>query len=225
MHNIIWIIGKRKVKSIIFTGRGGLTLTQKRIPKPGDLYQHFKGNLYQILTVATHTESEEALVIYQALYGDFRTYARPLDMFLSEVEREKYPEVKQTYRFELIDRDNLGTKGAEVSAELPKISGNQDGIKEVSKLEHTAENTVENKIEIKEDGVVNPDLLAFLEANGYAEKLEILYSIRKRIDDRLMTDIELSLDLFSHEGSIDDRIEFVKNNLQTLARFECNRLR
>lgn len=74
------------------------------IPQASEVWQHFKGDLYRIKTVAQHTETGEALVIYECIQTQDASklgidYARPLAMFLSEVDREKYPDCKEHYRF------------------------------------------------------------------------------------------------------------------------------
>ncbi|MBR6113344.1 MAG: DUF1653 domain-containing protein [Bacilli bacterium] len=71
--------------------------------KVNTVYRHFKGDLYLVEGIATHSETEEKMVVYRALYEDFGLYVRPYDMFISEVDHEKYPDIKQKYRFEEAD--------------------------------------------------------------------------------------------------------------------------
>ena len=71
------------------------------------VYRHFKGNLYLAVDIATHSETGEKFVVYRALYGSQDLYIRPYDMFISEVDHEKYPNVKQKYRFELANIESV----------------------------------------------------------------------------------------------------------------------
>ncbi len=187
---------------VILSRNGGERLKEERIPKPGQIYRHFKNNLYQIITVATHWETGEKMVVYQALYGNFKTYVRPLEIFIGEVDENKYPEVRQKYRFEQ----------AAVKEEKETLVPIEDG----SKSETRA---------YEEEGVINPVLLEFLDAHTYKEKLDILLSNKKHINDKTLNDMTVSLDCTVEEGDLEERIRGFTNCLQTFARFENNRLR
>ena len=135
-------------------------------PRPGEFYRHFKNKLYQIIAVATHSESKEQLVIYQALYGDFGVYARPLDMFLSEVDREKYPEIEQKYRFEKVE--NI----SEASKQITDINS-EINIETINKtLKEESEDESKNFF------------IDFLDADDYYTKKKIILANKENVTDK-----------------------------------------
>ena len=145
-------------------------------PKLGEFYRHFKNKLYQIVAVAIHSETREKLVIYQALYGEYGVYARPLDMFMSEVDKEKYPDVKQKYRFERIEDMSKESKSDKLS--------DSKVIEQDKKLK---EDSISNDNTLKTDKDADFGkgyFIEFLEADDLSTKKEILIANRELISER-----------------------------------------
>ena len=78
--------------------------------KINGIYKHFKGDYYLVVDIANHSETKEKYVVYRRLYGDMSLWIREYNMFLSEVDHEKYPDVLQQYRFELQEIDTVADK-------------------------------------------------------------------------------------------------------------------
>ena len=213
------------------------------IPKPHEIYKHFKGNLYQVVTIAEHSETGEQLVIYQALYGDFKTYARPLVMFTGEVDRQRYPEVTQRFRFELqgTDADRQIPETEAVGVEHPvstqtTVTASQPAAAQAmpivaqniaAQATATAAQTTIAPVSPAEDEepALDPLVLEFLDADSYEEKLNILAGLHHRITNEMITTMAISCDIEVNDGEPEERYEELKNCLLTMEKFECNRLR
>ena len=206
------------------------------IPKPHEIYKHFKGNLYQVITIAKHSETGEPLVIYQALYGDFATYARPLAMFTSEVDKEKYPEVVQRFRFELQGAD----ADRQIRESLPQGSSKDESLPQESRADESTQKTpiqkelsaqmqtgTQNRYEpaAEEEPALDPMVLEFLDADSYEQRLNILAGLHHRITNEMITTMAISCDIEVNDGELEERYEELKNCLLTMEKFECNRLR
>lgn len=192
-----------------------------RTPKPGELYRHFKNKLYQIVTVATHSETGGKLVIYQALYDDFGVYARPLDMFVSEVDHEKYPDVKQKYRFERVTPQ---TKQTDMQVKSETVGQPAAKLSEAESVQTQACN--EPVPDADAGQAPNPRLMEFLDADTFEEKYNILVSMRDTITDRLIDDIAVVMDVVVPEGPLQKRYDDLKNTIKTRQYYEfSNRLR
>ena len=181
-----------------------------QIPQAGEIYQHFKGKLYRIVALATHTETGEQLVIYQALYGEFQVFARPLSMFLEKVDAKKYPDAAGKDRFMRIPM-------AEAAAVPQPVPAPSENPVEPRPAAMSSENPVEPQ--------PDPGLLAFLDADSYEEKLEVFAALEGKADLHMLNAIAASLDLELSEGSLEEQYDTLKSCLMTLERYECNRLR
>lgn len=194
-----------------------------QIPQAGEIYQHFKGKLYRIVALATHTETGEQLVIYQALYGEFQVFARPLSMFLEKVDAKKYPDAAGKDRFMRIPMAEAAAVSRPVAApsENP-VEPRPAAMPSESPVESRAvAASSENSVEPQPD----PGLLAFLDADSYEEKLEVFASLEGKVDLHMLNAIAASLDLELSEGSLEEQYDTLKSCLMTLERYECNRLR
>ena len=194
-----------------------------QIPQAGEIYQHFKGKLYRIVTLATHTETGEQLVIYQALYGEFQVFARPLSMFLEKVDAKKYPDAAGKDRFMRIPM-------AEAAAVPQPVPASSENAVEPRPAAMPSENPVESRpaaasSESPVEPQPDPGLLAFLDADSYEEKLEVFASLEGKVDLHMLNAIAASLDLELSEGSLEEQYDTLKSCLMTLERYECNRLR
>jgi hypothetical protein len=218
-------------------------------PLPGEKYLHFKNKLYQVITVAQHSETMERYVVYQALYGDFKTYIRPYDMFISEVDHEKYPDVTQTYRFQYVECLGSNTDDTHKKDELSKCAQKEEISKNQAHEHVTVESTqteetnpshdselqkqeIESETESNptiekesESETINPWLDRFLDAEDMEEKYKIVCDMHADVTDRLIDDIAVVLDVVIPEGSISDRYAQLKYCIRTRQKYETTRFR
>ena len=192
------------------------------IPQANQIYKHSKGNLYKIVTVATHTETEEELVIYQALYGDFKIYARPLSMFMEEVDRVKYPNVTQKMRFELVEQMVAAPVAAPIGVDVTeeKVAAPDTSVEET-----TVENVkvIEN-VETEEEITLDPLLEAYLDTDSYRERINILHGLQHRITEHMLNTMAIVIDFELPEGDIQTKYNALHDCLLTKEKYECNRM-
>ncbi|MGN0481619.1 MAG: DUF1653 domain-containing protein [Lachnospiraceae bacterium] len=173
-------------------------MQEARVPVPGEFYRHFKNKLYQIKAIAYHSETKEKMVVYQAMYGTFDVYVRPYDMFMSEVDHIKYPEVTQKYRFEKV----------ELTATVDSSA------------------TPEYNQTISESGdKIDPILEMFLDADTYQDKLNVVTGFSDKLDDSLITTMAMAMDVEVPQGPADVRLESLKSCIKAHIRYESERLR
>ena len=193
-------------------------------PRPQEIYRHFKGNLYQIRCLAKHSETREMMVVYQAMYGSFEIYVRPLSMFMEEVDTVKYPDAGQKYRFALLEEGQDSVQEREIME--PEKAEPTERAQDQQNLQKQMEAKTDVKsVDESEELNIDPLVLAFLDADSYEQRLLILDSLHNRITDDMINTMAVSEDLEIKEGDLEDRYLELRNCLRTFEKFECNRLR
>ena len=188
----------------------------RQTPVAGQIYKHFKGNLYKVLAVAVHTESEEKLVVYQSVDNPDRVFARPLEMFMSDIDRFRYPLIRAKYRFTLVSEPEEETNGEETKEET-----------EPSKTEVTDEQSDDDSAVYKDNGelVIDPYVEGVLDEKEFSKKIEFFEMLRGKCTEDMLTTIAISLDIQLQEGSIEDKYSQILRTLKMHEKYETSRLR
>lgn len=193
-----------------------------RIPQPGTFYRHFKNKLYQVIAVATHSETGEKMVVYQALYGDYQVYVRPLEMFISPVDREKYPDVAQQYRFEQVFP---GQMTVSQQNEIPSADPNA-GFWKMGEGRNDQAAAVGYDQEQQEETMDHEWLERFLDADLLEDRLAVLKQMEGHVTQKELDCIFLSLDLQPEtEKTKMEQIMDLRCHMQLLRRYDGGRLR
>mgnify|MGYP004510746399 FL=1 len=211
-------------------------MTQKTV-NAGEFYKHFKGQLYQVRALAENSEDNTPMVVYQAMYAPFKIWVRPLSTFLEKLDKEKYPDAAQEYRFERIildDRQNTEAAEPDIvqsdkSAAVTNTIHPEEAIT-VSDEEITdalLSGQVERKLsgKISDNQLAAKGLMIFLDAENYHDKRHIFSSLEPYLNDTMLNNIAVTLDLVLDEGSPEQHFDTILNCLETHEHYECNRLR
>jgi hypothetical protein len=166
-----------------------------RIPKAGDIYRHFKGNLYEIIIIARDSETLEEKVVYKSVNGD-DAYVRSLTMFLSPVDRVKYPNVEQEFRFEFVSRE-------------------QKTVSDPVNVEEIEAPVLENSTLIMD----------FLDKETTNEKMQFLLQNKDYMSDAFLSVAAQSLDFTESKATLEERFDDIMRYLRTVSKYENTRFR
>ena len=171
----------------------------RRKPRKGEVYRHFRGRLYRILRIAVWTERGEEMVVFEPAdtdekSGEEKTYVSLLRQFLSPVDKEKYPDAGQEYRFELLRE--------EAEERMKRYGMERENRKSPEEL-----------------------ILAFLDLEDNEDRIEFLQRHRDEMSDRFLTAASESLEFAENSETMEERYAALLRFLRTKARYESRRLR
>lgn len=224
----------------------------RETPKELQVYRHFKGSLYQIVAIAIHTETTDKLVIYRSLTNPERVFARPLEMFLSEVNHKKYPDIKAKYRFTLLDEIENETADAPVVTPAkepvtePAVKPAAEPIKEAivkpaaEPIKEPAAESVAESVQpqqnpedsddtkkYRDDGtlVLDPTVERLLDSKEFTDKIEAFELLRGKCTEDMLSTIAMALDIQLSGDTLEEKYADILRCLKMHQKYETNRLR
>ena len=172
----------------------------RSIPRPGEMYTDQEGKTYQILCVADHFDTNEKMVVYQALYEAFECIVMPLGLFMRKMQQKDVSECLQKPKSVVSNAESVHFEAKEAQEEHKTFQADD-----------------------REQA--NPALLDFLDADTLEDKYQIIKSLQHSITDRLIDDFAVTLDLVIPDGRLDDRYQQLLSSVRTMQKFETTRFR
>ena len=218
--------------------------------KPGDIYRHFKGNRYEIITLARDCEDGSQQVVYKALYPPYEVFVRSYAQFVEKLNPAVYPAATQKYRFEKEEdaKDvtvgkrqfvgNIPEKPADTTMTRaeenvsPVTVRSSDGNIVPAIGETSVVNSVQEEVRQPEyeeshqpENTVPPGLLKFLNCETYEDRIEVLKDLEGRISDQMFTVMFTSLDFPVPAGDAEEKYKTLMKRLQIMSEFDGKRVR
>jgi len=207
----------------------------RKKPVSGEFYQHFRGRLYQIKMLAKDSRTQREIVVYQALYAPYDYWTQDLEEFMGPVDKEKYPEETQQYRFRKVvfqkpqpseeKKQEIGRPETEAASVADEEAVHSVSDEELAKALKTGqpERYLENKM--TEEEIANRGLMQLLDAETFREKRQIFMGLKQYVNKRMLNNIAVALDIVLEEGDVDAQYDSIMQCMAAFEHYEGGRLR
>lgn len=227
-------------------------MSNRQEPETGGFYRHFKGGLYQVRCMATHSESGEEMVVYQAMYPPYQTWVRPLGLFMGPVDHDKYPGVQQEWRFVRVVPEQMmpvdsersdtvmpgvrtDTVSHDVTGEPAVKSGDSEEAERHARADVTDEELKQAILSgkaqeilagrVSDEELAKRGFMMILDAGTSREKRALVIGLQKVLTPLQMSNLAVALDIVLPDGTRQEKLDSLIHCLGTLEKYECRRLR
>lgn len=210
-------------------------------PTAGEFYRHFKGKLYQVKMIARDSETQQEMVVYQAMYAPFAYWVRPLADFLGEVDHKKYQDVTQKLRFRKVEFQKTKEDADIITEDVQDKKDDRQVLPQTEKKPLTGQEALSDAEMVKalesgqperylqgkmsEEDIAQRGLLLLLDAPTFREKRQIFIGLKQYLDERMLNNIAVALDIVLEDGSMEEQYESIMRCLEAFEHYEGGRLR